>query len=241
MTHITTVDDIKQLGTILCVWAHPDDETFSCAGIMAAAIQNGQKVACITATKGEAGVQDPDRWPAEKLGDIRAEEMSEALHCIGCQNHHWLGYRDGECNKVSDAEGTNRIREFINRYKPDSILTFGPDGLTGHPDHQAVSRWATLAAGNDIQIYYSVEEQEIYENYLVDLDKKFNFYFNIDKPPVRAAADCDIALDLSPELRQIKEKALRAMPSQYDFFFRNTTPESVHALICTECFVKAGS
>lgn len=239
MQQIRTVDDVKQLGTILCVWAHPDDETFTCAGIMAAAIGNGQKVSCITATKGEAGVQDPDRWPAEHLGDIRAQEMQKALECIGCNDHNWLGYHDGQCKDVPDQEGAAKIRQFIDRYQPDSILTFGPEGLTGHPDHQAVSRWATIAAGDKVQVYYCVEESEIYEKYLVDLDKKFNFYFNIDKPPVQAAADCDIALKLTPELCQIKESALRAMPSQYDFFFSNTTPETVHALICIECFVKA--
>lgn len=239
MLQIRTPNDIKQLGTILCVWAHPDDETFCCGGIMAAAIANGQKVACLTATKGEAGVQDPNRWPAENLGDIRAEEMTKALDCIGCRNHHWLGFKDGECHTVSDKEGIARVKEFVDTYQPDTILTFGPDGMTGHTDHQAVSRWATLAAGTDTQVFYAVQEEEIYEKYLIDLDKKFNFYFNIDKPPVRAAANCDIALYLTPELCQTKESALRAMPSQYDFFFQNSTPEAVHALICIECFVKA--
>lgn len=239
MKQIVTSDDVKRLGTILCVWAHPDDETFTCAGIMAAAIKNGQKVACITATKGEAGVQDPSRWPAEQLGDIRAQEMQKALECIGCSNHIWLGYRDGQCKDVPDEEGAAKVGQFIDRYQPDSILTFGPEGLTGHPDHQAVSRWATKAAGDKVQVYYAVQEAEIYEKYLVDLDKKFNFYFNIDKPPIRRAADCDIALELTSQLCEIKESALRAMPSQYDFFFSNTTPESVHALICIECFVKA--
>lgn len=206
---------------------------------MAAAIKNGQKVACITATKGESGVQDPSRWSAQDLGEIRASEMKKALECIGCDNHNWLGYIDGHCKDVPDAEGAAKVREFIDLYQPNSILTFGPDGLTGHPDHQAVSRWARLAASSEVQVYYKVEEQGMYEKYLFDLDKKFYFYFNVDKPPVRTASSCDVALNLPPELCQIKEAALRAMPSQYDFFFKNTTPESVHALISVECFVKA--
>src|SRR5947207_1873194 len=104
MQQIKTSDDIKQLGTILSVWAHPDDESFSCAGIMAAAIQNGQSVACITATKGEDGVQDESRWPAEQLGEIRAHEMDEALDILGCHNHNWLGYHDGRCQEISADE-----------------------------------------------------------------------------------------------------------------------------------------
>src|SRR4249919_2707816 len=50
-------------GTILSVWAHPDDETYLAAGLMAAAVQAGQRVVCVTATRGELGSTDPDRWP----------------------------------------------------------------------------------------------------------------------------------------------------------------------------------
>lgn len=239
MNQIVSADDVRQLGTILCVWAHPDDETFSCAGIMAAAVRNGQKVACLTATRGEKGIQDPTRWPAERLGEIRAAEMAEALHCIGCQNHHWLGYADGACDQVSDTDGVQKISHFIDTYKPDTILTFGPDGMTGHPDHQAVSRWATQAAVGKAQVFYSVEEQQVYDDYLREIDKRFNVYFNIDKPPLRDAADCDIALKLDPELCKIKEAAFRAMPSQYDSFFATLTPEQIQAITCVECFVKA--
>ena len=65
--------DISQLGTIVGIWAHPDDETWSAAGIMATAAQNGQKVACITATHGDAGkTADQLCWQQDALYDIRA-------------------------------------------------------------------------------------------------------------------------------------------------------------------------
>jgi LmbE family N-acetylglucosaminyl deacetylase len=236
---IKTADDVKQLGAILCVWAHPDDETFSCAGIMAAAIRNGQQVACITATKGEAGVQDASQWPAEQLGEIRTREMAKALDLIGCKNHHWLGYKDGECDKVPAEEGADRVREFIKLYKPDSILTFGPDGMTGHPDHQAVSRWATQAAGNKVQVYYAVQDQEIYDKYLIEIDKQFNFFFNIDKPPLRPSAECDIAFRLTEDLSRIKDAALRAMPSQTKLMLDKMPNDFVSSVFCIESFVKA--
>ena len=75
---IKTTDDIKHLGTILFVAAHPDDETFNAGGILAAAARNGQTVIVVTATKGEGGVQDESRWPADSLGDIRAKELKQA-------------------------------------------------------------------------------------------------------------------------------------------------------------------
>ena len=58
------------------VWAHPDDETMSSAGIMLSAIKNGQRVICLTATKGEEGSQDEKKWPKSKLANIREKELS---------------------------------------------------------------------------------------------------------------------------------------------------------------------
>jgi hypothetical protein len=63
MACLRTADDIKQLGTILFVAAHPDDESFLAGGILAAAVANGQTVVVYTATRGEAGVQDRNKCP----------------------------------------------------------------------------------------------------------------------------------------------------------------------------------
>ncbi len=57
MKQLLTQSDVAQLGTILGIWAHPDDETWSSAGLMAMAADNGQRVVCVTATYGENGVQ----------------------------------------------------------------------------------------------------------------------------------------------------------------------------------------
>lgn len=237
---ITTVQDVKQLGTILSVWAHPDDESFCCAGIMAAAIQNGQKVICVTATKGEAGVQDESRWPAARLGEVRANELMEACKILGITEHHWLGYFDGNCAEVPDEEGIGRIKAFIDQYHPDTILTFGPEGLTGHTDHQAVSRWAGLAAaGTEIKIYHFVESEDAYENFLKDLDEQFNIYYKIDKPPVRRKETCDIALCLTPELARKKHAALAAMPSQTEGMIKAIQSETIDEIFECECYVQA--
>src|ERR1700712_3425634 len=125
---IQTKEDVKRLGTIMGIWAHPDDDTYSMGGIMAAAIESGQKVCVITATRGEAGVQDESRWPREHLAEIRTHEMTEALKALGVTDHQWLDYPDGGCKDVSQSQAVQRIARVINRCKPDSILTFGPDG-----------------------------------------------------------------------------------------------------------------
>lgn len=237
--HIRTTQDVQRLGTILGVWAHPDDETFSAAGIMLAALKNGQQVVCLTATKGEAGVQDAKRWPPEQLGEIRAHELQAAYQILGITKHHWLDYKDGSCHLVDDNEGAARIREFIDKYQPQTILTFGPDGLTGHNDHQAVSRWASLATrGTDITIYHLTEEEERYEKYMKHLDAEHNIYFNIDKPPVCSLDSCDVAFKLNREQCQKKCAALKAMPSQTEAMFKTMPDGFMEAALSCECYVK---
>ena len=58
-------------GTVLGVWAHPDDETYLSAGLMAEAARDGRRVMCVTATRGEGGSMDEDRWPPETMGEVR--------------------------------------------------------------------------------------------------------------------------------------------------------------------------
>ncbi len=240
MSKIRTSDDVKQLGTILCIWAHPDDESFCAGGILASAVANGQRVICLTFTKGGAGVQDETRWPKRELGKIRAKELADGLKVLGVEDYHCLDYADGGCDGVSNEEGSQAVKAFIQTHQPDTILTFGPDGLTGHPDHQAVSHWVKQAVqGTDIAVYHFVEETQSYENYMKQLDQQFNFYFNIDEPPLRNSAECDIALHLTDELCAKKCKALQAMPSQTEKLFKNSPDGFMQAALAWECYIKA--
>ena len=133
-------------GTILSVWAHPDDETYLAAGLMAAAVQAGQRVVCVTATRGELGSTDPDRWPpGEALAAVRTLEMERALAFLGVTEHHWLDYPDGGCADADEGEAVARLAALLEDVRPEHVLTFGPDGQTGHADHITVSRWVGLA------------------------------------------------------------------------------------------------
>ena len=71
------MDSLTRLGTVLVVWAHPDDETYLVGGLSAALTDAGQRVVCVTATRGEAGGTDPD------LADIRTAELETALALLG--------------------------------------------------------------------------------------------------------------------------------------------------------------
>ncbi len=238
---IVSTDDIKNLGTILCLGAHPDDETYTAGGILAAAAANGQQVVCITATRGEQGVQDERRWPRASLAATREAELASALAVLGVKNHHWLSYKDGCCGDVSSADAVDALRPLLLRYQPDTILTFGPDGMTGHEDHSAVSNWAAAAKqelGLKANMYHAVIAQDIYDDYLQELDKHLNMFFNIDKPPLRQASVCDISFQLTDDICVQKCNALRAMPSQTSGLFKRFTTEWICRAWAKETFVK---
>src|SRR5213080_4296866 len=122
------------LGTILGVWAHPDDEAYLAAGLMARAARDGQRVVCVTATRGEEGSWDEERWPPATLGAVREAELLRSLEILGVTDHRFLDYHDGSCAAVDPEEGAARIEAIVREVEPDSLLSFGPDGMTDHPD-----------------------------------------------------------------------------------------------------------
>ena len=85
---------MDDLGTILGVWAHPDDEAYLSAGLMARAVRNGSRVVCVTATRGEGGSMDEEAWPPERMGEVRTAELERCLRILGVQEHHWLDLPD---------------------------------------------------------------------------------------------------------------------------------------------------
>jgi LmbE family N-acetylglucosaminyl deacetylase len=239
MAQITSLEDIKTLGTIMGIWAHPDDETFTCGGLMAAAVQNGQQVICITATRGEQGIQDAKRWPPSKLGDIREKELTQSLKVLGVKNHHWLPYHDGACNAVSSHEAAAKIIKYIEKYQPDTILTFGPDGSTGHPDHIAVSMWVdevhTLLA-NPPAVYQVADTTERYKTPFKQVDKALNYYFNLPKPNLVAEETCDICFTLPEDLCSLKCDALKVQTSQTYKMFDAFSQDKIEKAFSTETF-----
>ena len=235
----TVNPNIAALGTILSIWAHPDDESFSCAGIMCAARANGQNVVCVTATKGEAGVQDESRWPADQLGEIRAEEMAEALQILGITQHYWLGYQDGHVAEVPESDAIERLKALIRLYQPNTILTFGPEGMTGHPDHCAISSFVMQAAAEtSATVYHAVQLRSRYEH-LKAADERFNIFFNIDQPPLIEETQAAILFELPEECLIKKLAALQAMPSQTEAILTAIGPDVLKEMLGVEVFVRA--
>lgn len=136
------------MGPLLAVFPHPDDETFSAAGVMAAAAARGVPVTVVSATRGEAGESSiPDLDDPERLGVVRERELRDAMRQIGVTDVRVLGYRDSGMEGSSQADdprafvqvsveaATAKLVPHIRSVRPQVILTFGPDGIYGHPDH----------------------------------------------------------------------------------------------------------
>ena len=239
MAHIRTAKDAKRLGTIMGIWAHPDDETFLSGGIMATAIANGQTVVCVTATKGEAGKYDHSRWPDGNLGSIRAAELNKALRKLGIKHHYYLDCQDGCCCDAPRPAVITRLCHLMDKYEPDTILTFGPDGWSGHPDHCQVSSWVKEAVStleNKPKIYHTLHTPQQYEKYLKSIDDKLNFFFNIDQPPLALASECAICFELPKDICEKKYQALKLMESQTDKLFESFPEDFIHEAIGTEYF-----
>jgi LmbE family N-acetylglucosaminyl deacetylase len=129
------------------VVAHPDDDTFSCAGTVALHAKDPAfRFVLVHATRGEAGmISDPALATRETLGAVRQEEDRRSWSVLGRlpDRHEWLDYPDGGVADATFDELVSRIAAVLREERPDVVVTFGPDGVTGHPDHVTVGRAAT--------------------------------------------------------------------------------------------------
>ena len=227
------------LGTILCVWAHPDDESYLCAGLMAAAVDAGRRVVCVTATRGEAGFADVDPRSVEERTALRTAELEACLEVLGVTEHHWLDYPDGGCADVPDAEGAARIAELIHEVRPDTMLTFDIDGGTGHDDHMAVSRWTTLAwrdTAPEAALWYSTQTDEWNETFLTDVPID-QVMMKPDFPlPATPVDELVLWYRLDDDQVARKVKALRCQASQTDSLHDQLGPDAYTELARDEFF-----
>ena len=202
---------------MLAVYAHPDDETYLAGALMAQAREAGDRVVCVTATRGELGSPDEERWPpGDPLARVRTSELEACLAELGVVEHHWLDYPDGGCHEVDDAEATDRVRALIAEVQPDTILGFGPDGTTGHLDHKATSRWtlaAALAEGVAERVHWSTQTPAWHERFGPVLRAAGAYMDDVEVPPTPLDR-LSIHLRAEGDLLERKERALRLMPSQ---------------------------
>jgi len=240
---MAAVGSPEELGTLLGVWAHPDDETYLSAGLMAAAARSGCRVVCVTATRGEAGSQDEARWPLESLALVREAELEAAFEILGVKEHEWLGYPDGGCHLVPEHEGAERLEKIIAEVRPDSVLTFGPDGMTGHPDHKAVNAWTTSAfessASAAAHLYYATVTPEWAEEMFV-VAEPYNVFFD-GYPSITPRHELAIDFTVPPDLLEVKWRAIVEQTSQSEALIKAIGKEILQRFNDVETFAHAFS
>lgn len=139
---------MKEKLKLLAVLAHPDDESLGLGGTLARYAAEGVETYLVTATRGEAGrfgSLGRSGDPVE-VGRVRETELRAAASVLGVREVSILGYRDGALDQVTAPDAIAAIVSHIRRIQPDVIVSFGPDGAYGHPDHIAISQFTTAAA-----------------------------------------------------------------------------------------------
>ncbi len=237
---------LAQAITLLGVWAHPDDESYLSAALMNRVVNAGGRVILATATRGERGgtALDP-----RLLGDLRERELRTAMSILGVDDVRLLDYGDGDCANAAFGEAMHSIADLIEEVHPDVIVTFGPDGITHHPDHMAVSGWTTAAAaavGHGGLLYATMTDEFARQHN--DLHTTLGLWMGGEPCPV---SNEDLALHVVPTRREqeLKRLALRAHSSQIsgliemigadafdawwvDEFFRRPTADELVAEQC---------
>ena len=134
------------MADLLAVFAHPDDEVFRCGGTLALLGRRGFFVQVLTATRGEGGsCGDPPLCAPQELGALRETELRCACQSLGIEPPLVWDYADGALAETDMGVAVERLVSVIHELRPKVLLTWPSHGLSGHPDHQAVSRWATAA------------------------------------------------------------------------------------------------
>jgi LmbE family N-acetylglucosaminyl deacetylase len=196
--------------TLLGVWAHPDDEAYLSSALMSRFLKVGGRVVLATATRGEGGGSGD---PAE-LAIRREHELRTAMSHLCVRDVRFLGYADGHCASADPDEAVDSIVALIRDVRPDVIVTFGPDGITGHPDHIAVSGWTTAAAtalGHCRLLYATMTDEFVRAH--DELHSTLGVW--MEGEPHSIAAD-DLALHVvpTPRERELKRRALTSHASQ---------------------------
>jgi LmbE family N-acetylglucosaminyl deacetylase len=233
-----TTPDLSRLGTTVVVWAHPDDETYLSGGTAAALVDRGQRVVAVTATRGEAGGADTTPEGRAATAWLRTAELEGALRVLGVSEHLWLGYEDGCCADADPERAVRRLARLFDEVRPDTVLTFGPDGFTGHADHRAVSGWVDLALDRSSatpRLLHAVATKQ--DRVDPQLDSDFGV-FALGQPRFLEPEELALRHVLDPTILRRKVAALLAQASQTTGLVEAVGIERFTAWVAVEAFAE---
>ena len=132
---------------LMCVLAHPDDESLGMGGTLAHYGRQGVETHVVTATRGQQGRfgADGESPGPEVVGRVREEELRAAARELGVRDVHVLDHMDGELDRADPEVVIREIVGHLRRVRPHVVITFDPLGAYGHPDHIAICQLTTSA------------------------------------------------------------------------------------------------
>jgi len=129
---------MNEIQSLLAIFAHPDDESYRAGGTLAMLAHKGRLIWVLCATRGEWGIP---KLSQEEAGNIRQTELECACRALGIKQPRFLDYEDGTLDQVDQDQAVEKLIRTIRELRPQALLTWPPDGISGHPDHVAVSHW----------------------------------------------------------------------------------------------------
>ena len=189
--------------TILAIFAHPDDEAFGPAGTLAL-LSKKYNIELVCVTDGQNGEK---ALYSQNITDIRKHELERSAAILGITKIHYLDFIDGSLNNLVYSEMIEEISKLIIQKEPEIVLTFEPQGFTGHLDHIAVTSvisqiFYTTNIIPNLYMYCLHEEQRLQiQSYFV--------YF----PPGYKQKQIQVSIDIS-SVHENKLNAVHAHMSQ---------------------------
>ena len=189
---------------LLGIWSHPDDEAYLSAGLMARTIDNGGQVTLLTLTDGEKGFPAEDRRTTEERVALRRGELASAMAEIGVTDVHFLGIPDGDIARTEPAFLVGVIGRLMADVNPDAVVTFGPDGFTGHDDHVATGALTTQAwlQNQQGQLLYTTKSTQWLDRWR-ELNNRFGVW--MPEEPIGVACE-DMAFTINMEHGELERK-----------------------------------
>lgn len=130
--------------SLLCIFAHPDDEA-TVGPLLALRAQQGIRVQVLSVTPGQRGLTPNHSYAAgHELAAVRTEELRQACQCLGIEAPVIFDFEDGALShRNTAAQLVDQIAGFIRETKPTDVITFGPEGASGHIDHRILNSAVT--------------------------------------------------------------------------------------------------
>ena|SRR6266545_6332331 len=208
----------EQQGGLLLVMAHPDDESMGSGGLVLRHTRAGIAAHLICATYGEAG------WSGKPLGarkedlpEIRAKELEEAAAALALSGVELWDYPDGGVDRSDHPEITLRISEQIARLRPRAVVSWGPDGGYGHPDHIWIGACtdAAIAAMPEPErpaLYHLAFDQPLAEFY----SEAMRLGSNSNGFRLEPSESVDVVIELDADEVMMKLRAIDCHQSQLE-------------------------